>query len=341
MFKNFFQSDGYRKFRQNRLSYWSAILFLSLFFISLLADFLANERPLLVKYKGQYYFPILQYVPETTYNGWLEGEADYSLPSLQAEINQHGFYIMPPIPYRYDTLVSDLTRPAPTPPDRQHWLGTDAEAGDVLARLIYGFRLAVLFGFTLSLFASCIGILAGGIMGYFGGLVDLIGQRFMEIWSAMPVLFLLIILSSLIVPNFWWLLFLLLLFGWMELTDYVRAEVLKVREQDYIKAAKLMGLSPMVILWRHVLPNALTGVVTFLPFILAGSVTTLTSLDFLGFGLPPDSPSLGRLLNQGRDNLNAPWLAITSFSIIALQLCLLIFMGAGLRDALDPRKSRA
>ncbi|MGI9461506.1 MAG: ABC transporter permease [Alphaproteobacteria bacterium] len=338
MAQQFFQSRGWKRFRANRLSFWSAVIFLSLFALSLFADFLANDRPLIVYYKQKIYFPVIQSLPETTFDGFLKGETDYSLKDIRDEISNHGFYIMPPIPYRYDSVLSDLKRPAPTPPDSIHWLGTDAAAGDVLSKLIHGFRLSVLFGFTLTVISSFIGVLAGAAMGYFGGRLDLFGQRFMEIWGSMPVLFLLIILSSLIVPNFWWLLGLLLLFGWMELTGLVRAEVLKVRQQDYIKAARAMGLSPYRVLLRHVLPNSLTSVVTFLPFMLAGSVTTLTALDFLGFGLPPGSPSLGVLLQEGKNNLNAPWLGLTSFFVITLQLSLLTFVGAGLRDALDPRR---
>ena len=335
---SFFQSRAFKRFRANKLSFWSAIIFLLMFGVSLFADLLANERPLLVYYKQHVYFPVVQSLPETSFGGVLRGETDYSLPAIRAEINNHGFYIMPPIPYRYDSVITDLKKPAPTPPDRHHWLGTNSAAGDVLTQLIYGFRISVLFGFMLTIAGTIVGVIAGGAMGFFGGKIDLFGQRLMEIWGSMPVLFLLIILSSLIVPNFWWLLGLLLLFGWMGLTHLVRAEVLKVRQQDYIKAARTMGLSSRRILTHHVLPNALTSVVTFLPFLLAGSVTTLTSLDFLGFGLPPGSPSLGNLLKEGKDNLNAPWLTITAFVVITLQLSLLTFIGAGLRDALDPRR---
>ncbi len=338
MFKLFFFSRAFARFRANRLSFFSAILFLALFTLSLFANFIMNDRPLIIHYKDHWYFPVVQSLPETTFNGYLKGEADYSLPEIRAEIAAHGFMVMPPVRYSYDSVISDLKQPAPTPPDKNHLLGTDTSAGDVLAKLVYGFRLSVLFGFILTIVSSLIGIFAGGLMGYFGGKIDLLGQRFIEIWGSMPVLFLLIILSSFIVPNFWWLLGLLLLFGWMPLTGLVRAEVLKVRQQDYIKAARTMGLPPFRIFTRHVLPNSLTSVVTFMPFMLAGSVTTLTALDFLGFGLPPGSPSLGDLLNQGKNNLNAPWLGLTSFFVIMLQLSLLTFIGAGLRDALDPRR---
>ncbi|MDI9314060.1 MAG: ABC transporter permease [Hydrotalea sp.] len=335
---SFFQTRGFKRFRANKLSFYAAVIFLLLFGVSLFADVLANDRPVVVYYKHHVYFPVFQSLPETTFGGVLRGETDYSLMSIRSEINNNGFYIMPPIHYRYDSIITDLKQPSPTPPDRRHWLGTDSSAGDVLAELLYGFRISVLFGFMLTIASTIIGVIAGGAMGFFGGKIDLLGQRFMEIWGAIPMLFLLIILSSLIVPNFWWLFFLLLLFGWMQLTHLVRAEVLRVRQQDYIKAARVMGLSSWRIITHHVLPNALTSVVTFLPFLLAGSVTTLTSLDFLGFGLPPGSPSLGYLLKEGKDNINALWLSMTSFIVITTQLSLLTFIGAGLRDALDPRR---
>ncbi|MCX8515968.1 MAG: ABC transporter permease subunit, partial [Alphaproteobacteria bacterium] len=256
LLQQIFTSRAFRRFRANRVSFWAAIIFLSLFVFSLLADVIANDKPLFVLYRGHAYIPIAQFLPETTFRGQLEGETDYSLPAIREEIADNGFFIMPPIPYSYDTLATNLTAPAPTPPDRHHWLGTDAAAGDVLAKLIHGFRLSVLFGFILTFISSIIGIVAGGLMGYFGGRIDILGQRLLEIWSSMPVLLLLIILSSFVVPNFWWLLGLLLLFGWMSLTSYVRAEVLKVRQQDYIKAARVMGLSHSLILIRHILPNA-------------------------------------------------------------------------------------
>jgi len=247
----------------------------------------------------------------------------------------------PPIPYRYDTVVKDLGVPAPSRPSKRNWLGTDDQARDVMARLIYGFRISVLFGLTLTLFSSLIGVAAGAVQGYFGGLTDLMFQRFMEVWSGLPVLYLLIILASVVEPTFWWLLGLMLLFSWMSLVGVVRAEFLRARNFDYVRAARALGLSPLTIMRRHVLPNAMVATLTFMPFILNGSITTLTSLDFLGFGLPPGSPSLGELLAQGKNNLQAPWLGLTGFLVLATMLSLLIFVGEAVRDAFDPRKTVA
>jgi len=328
-------------FRANRRGYWSLWIFLTLFVLSLSAELLANDRPLLVRYDGQLYFPIVRAYPETTFGGVFPTEAVYRDPAVQKDIEAKGWIVWAPIPFRYDTINYTLPVPAPAPPSRVNWLGTDDQGRDLAARMIYGFRTSVLFGLTLTLFSSVVGVIAGGIQGYFGGLVDLTFQRVIEIWSGMPVLYLLIILASIVEPNFWWLLGLMLLFSWMSLVGVVRAEFLRARNFDYVRAARALGVSNRVTMVRHVLPNAMVATLTFLPFILNGSITTLTSLDFLGFGLPPGSPSLGEILAQGKANLQAPWLGITGFAVLAVMLSLLIFIGEAVRDAFDPRKTVA
>jgi microcin C transport system permease protein len=325
-------------FRANRRGFWSLWIFLALFIASLGAEFIANDRPLLVSYGGHLYFPVLADYSEKTFGGDLEIMADYRDPYLSQHIREHGWAIWPLIPFSYRTINYDLPSPAPSPPDSVNWLGTDDQGRDVLARLIYGFRISVLFGLALTIASSVIGVAAGAVQGYYGGLTDLLFQRFIEVWSGLPVLFLLIILSSIVQPNFWWLLGIMLLFSWMSLVDLVRAEFLRARNFDYVRAARALGVSNPVIIWRHVLPNAMVATLTFLPFILNGSITTLTSLDFLGFGLPPGSPSLGELLAQGKNNLQAPWLGFTSFFVLAVMLSLLIFVGEAVRDTFDPRK---
>ncbi len=325
-----------RNFKANRRGYWSFWIFLALLVITLPAEFVANDDPVLVRYDGAFYFPVLVSYPESTFGGFY-AVTDYTDPLIREEIEGKGWILGPPIPYGYDTSVN-TPGPAPSPPSRDNWLGTDDKARDVVARLIYGFRISVLFGLILTVLSSVIGVTVGAIQGFFGGLTDLIGQRLIEIWGGMPVLFLLIILASIITPNFWWLLGLMLLFSWTALVGVVRAEFLRARNFDYIKAARALGISNRTIMIRHVLPNAMVATVTFLPFITAGSVTTLTALDFLGFGLPVGSPSLGELLNQAKDNLHAPWLGFTAFFTIAIMLSLLVFIGEAVRDAFDPRK---
>jgi microcin C transport system permease protein len=325
-------------FRANRRGFWSLWIFLALFILSLGAEFIANERPLVVAYEGRLYFPVFVDYPETTFGGEFPTAADYRDPYLRQHIQEHGWAVWPPIPFSYNTINYNLTSPAPSPPDAVNWLGTDDQGRDVSARLIYGFRISVLFGLVLTAASSVIGVAAGAVQGYYGGLTDLLFQRFIEVWSGLPVLFLLIILSSIIQPNFWWLLGIMLLFSWMSLVDLVRAEFLRARNFDYVRAAKALGVTNPVIIWRHVLPNAMVATLTFLPFILNGSITTLTSLDFLGFGLPPGSPSLGELLSEGKSNLQAPWLGLTAFFTLAVMLSLLIFIGEAVRDAFDPRK---
>lgn len=326
-------------FKQNRRGYYAFIAFAVLFFISLFAEFIANDKPWLMSYEGKLYFPIFKTYPETTFGGDFETEANYRDPYLEKIITQKGWMIWPPIRYSYQTINYQLTMPAPARPSSENLLGSDDQGRDVLARLIYGFRTSVLFGLVLTLISSVIGIIAGGTQGYFGGRYDLFFQRFIEIWSGLPILYMLIILGSFVEPNFWWLLGLMLLFSWMGLVSVVRAEFLRARNFDYVRAAQALGVSNRVIMWRHVLPNAMVATLTYLPFILNSSITTLTSLDFLGFGLPPGSPSLGEMLTQGKNNLQAPWLGMTSFLAIACLLSLLIFVGEAVRDAFDPRKT--
>ena len=326
-------------FRSSRRGMISLAVFGLLFFVSLFAELLANNRPILIRYDGAFYSPMLRDYPETTFGGDFPTNAVYTDHELQTLIREKGGWIVwPPIPYSYDTVLKGDGRKALLPPSWEHLLGTDDQARDVMARLIYGFRISVLFGFALTLLSAVIGIIAGAVQGYFGGMVDLLMQRFLEIWSSMPTLYLLIILASFIQPGFWVLLGIMLLFSWMSLVGLVRAEFLRGRNFDYVRAARALGMQNSRIMFRHILPNAMTASLTFLPFILAGSVTTLTSLDFLGFGLPVGSPSLGELLLQGKNNLNAPWLAFTGFFIIALMLSLLVFIGEAVRDAFNPRK---
>ncbi len=329
-------------FKANRRGYWSLWIFLALFFFSLFAEFIANDKPLLISYENEFYYPVLQAYPETTFDGEFETEADYRDPFVQELIeDKGGWMIWPVIRYTYDTINLDLPVPAPAPPSGENWLGTDDQGRDVVARLIYGFRISVLFGLILTLISSVIGVIAGAIQGYFGGWTDLLFQRFIEIWTSIPSLYLLIIIAAVIEPSFWILLSILLLFSWVALVGVVRAEFLRGRNFEYVNAARALGVSDPVIMFKHLLPNAMVATLTFMPFILNGSIATLTSLDFLGFGLPPGSPSLGELLAQGKANLQAPWLGITGFLMIATMLSLLIFVGEAVRDAFDPRKTFA
>ncbi|MCL9819046.1 ABC transporter permease [Helicobacter colisuis] len=330
----FFTQRHYHTFKANKKAFYSLWIFLGIFIISLNAEFIANDKPLYIRYDNQNYFPIFQSYPETTFGGDFESEANYNDPYLQDLIKQKGFLIMPPIPYSYDTIIYTLPSPAPTPPSLLNPLGTDDLGRDVVARLLYGLKTSILFAFILTFFSSIIGLLIGAICGYFGGKIDLFGQRLIEIWSGMPILFILIILASLLQPTFWTILFAVLLFSWIALVPFVRAEFLKVRNLDYIKAAKMLGVSHYRIIFYHILPNALVALLTYLPFILCGSITTLASLDFLGLGLPPPNASLGEILAQGKNNLNAPWLGLSGFFALSILLCLLVFIGEGLRDCL-------
>jgi len=327
-------------FRKNKRGYWSLWIFTTLFVLSLFAEIIANDAPLVVSYKGDLYYPVAVDYTELTFGGEFESPADFKDPYIQDLIHNQGdgWIIWPLIKYNYNTINYDLPVPAPSPPTLDNPLGTDDQARDVLARVIYGFRISILFAVVLTLASSVIGVIAGAIQGYYGGKVDLFFQRFIEIWSGLPVLFLLIILASIVEPNFWWLLGIMLLFSWMQLVDVVRAEFLRGRNLEYVRAARALGLNNRMIMFRHILPNAMVATLTFMPFIFNGSVVTLTALDFLGFGLPPGSPSLGELVSQGKTNLHAPWLGITAFCSLALMLTLLIFIGEAVRDAFDPRK---
>ena len=343
-------------FRRNRLGYWSFLIFTALFVTSLFAEFIANDRPLVVSYKGEILFPVLIDYPDEKFGGFY-ARPNYRSAETRAEIADNGWAIWPPIPYSYDTIIDGLPTPSPSPPTwmlteaqcqnvgkpcsalEKHWLGTDNTTRDVLARIIYGFRISVLFGLILALISSVIGVIAGAVQGYFGGWVDLALQRFIEVWSGIPTLYLIIIISAFIEPGFFVLLGILLLFSWVSLVGVVRAEFLRARNFEYVRAARALGLSNIRIMSRHLLPNAMVATLTFLPFILNGSIGTLTSLDFLGFGLPPGSASLGELLAQGKDNIQAPWLGLTGFFVVAVMLSLLVFAGEAVRDAFDPRKS--
>ncbi len=326
-------------FKRNRRGYWSLWIFLLLFGFSLFAELVANDRPLIVSHQQQLYWPLLNDYTEVDFGGEFPLPADYRDPYLQELVeNEGGWMLWPLIRFGYSTINYDLDQPAPSPPSTTNWLGTDDQGRDVLARVIYGFRISVLFALALTIASSIIGVCAGAIQGYYGGRIDLLFQRFIEIWSGLPVLFLLIILASLVQPNFWWLLGIMLLFSWMNLVDVVRAEFLRGRNLEYVRAAKALGLSDPRIMYRHVLPNAMIATLTFMPFVFNGAIVTLTALDFLGFGLPPGSPSLGELVAQGKENLHAPWLGITAFCSLAIMLTLLIFIGEAVRDAFDPRK---
>lgn len=326
-------------FRQNRRGYFSLIAFVVLFTVCLFAEFIANDRPLLIRFDGQWYAPVLRDYSEDSFGkDFFPTEADYTDPALAKVINEKGWMIWPAIPFGNQTVVKNLGRPAPSPPSWRNLLGTDDQARDVLARVIYGFRISVLFGFSLTIVSSTIGIAAGAVQGFYGGRVDLFFQRFIEIWGNMPELYMLIILASIITPSFWILLIFLLLFSWMRLTGVVRAEFLRGRNLEYVRAAKALGLSDTRVMWRHILPNAMVATLTFLPFTLSGSVTILATLDFLGFGLPPGSASLGDLVAQGKNNLSAPWLGLTAFVVLGFVLTLLIFIGEAVRDAFDPRR---
>jgi len=328
-------------FKANRRGFFSLWIFLALFIPTLFAEFIANDKPLLVKYEGSYFVPVIVDYAETTFGGDFPTSADYRDPFIANKIKKSGWMFWTPVRYSYDTINYDLPVPAPAPPGAENWLGTDDQGRDVVARAIYGFRISVLFGLTLTILSSVIGVAAGAVQGYFGGVIDLVFQRFIEIWGGLPMLFLLIILASIVEPNFWWLLGLMLLFSWVGLVGVVRAEFLRARNFDYVKAAHALGVSNRVIMFKHILPNAMVATLTFLPFILNSSIVTLTSLDFLGFGLPAGSPSLGELLIQGKANLQAPWLGITAFMVLAVMLSLLVFVGEAVRDAFDPRKTFA
>jgi microcin C transport system permease protein len=333
---------AWQRFRANRLGFGSLVLFAVLFALSLLAEVLSNDKPLVARYQGHWYAPIVQNLPETTFGGDFDSPTDFLDPFIQAQFERPGNWALyPPNPYHHSTLNYFAKQPNPAPPSSDNWLGTDDRGRDVVARLLYGFRLSVLFALALTLFGTVIGVLTGALQGFFGGKTDLAMQRFIEVWSAMPELYLLIIFSAVFDPSVTLLLVLLGLFGWMGLSDYVRAEFLRNRQLDYVRAARALGLSNTQIIWRHVLPNSLTPVVTFLPFRMSGAILALTSLDFLGLGVPPGTPSLGELLAQGKNNIDAWWISLSTFAVLVVTLMLLTFMGDALRDALDPRKANA
>jgi len=349
-------------FRANRRGYWSLWIFLVLFLLTLGSELIASDRPIVAVYKGEWLFPIVENYPESKFGGFL-ATTNFRDPANRDEINAHGWMLFPPIRFSFDTVDNSLPTSAPTPPSwtqsvdvrcsaypqqtadadcnwgNMHWLGTDDQGRDVVARLLYGIRISVLFGFALTLISSVVGVIAGAVQGYFGGWTDLVFQRLIEIWTAIPSLYLLLIISSVIAPSFWTLLGILLLFSWVALVGLVRAEFLRGRNFEYVAAARALGVSNVTIMWRHLLPNAMVATTTFLPFILSGAITTLTALDFLGYGLPAGSPSLGELLSQGKDNLQAPWLAATGIVSVAFLLSLLVFIGEATRDAFDPRKT--
>ena len=352
----------WENFKANRRGYWSLWIFLVIFVLSLFAECIANDRPILASYKGELLFPVVIDYPEEKFGGFL-AETDYRSDFITEEIEANGWMIWPPIRYSYSTTNSNIPHSAPTKPfwlmskeercagypggaadpnctvSNLNWLGTDDQARDVLARVIYGFRISVLFGLVLTICSAVVGVTAGAIQGYFGGWTDLLMQRFIEIWSSMPVLYILLIIAAILPPGFWILLGIMLLFSWVGFVGVVRAEFLRARNFEYVRAARALGVGNATIMYRHLLPNAMVATLTFLPFILSGSITTLTSLDFLGFGMPPGSPSLGELIAQGKENLQAPWLGLTAFVVMSVMLSLLIFVGEATRDAFDPRKT--
>lgn len=340
MFNNPLAEARWLRFKANKRGFISLWIFTILFGLSLFAEIIANDKPLLVSYDNQLFVPVINEYAETEFGGEFETEADYKDPYVIELIEDSGYIVWPIIPFSYDTINFDISGAVPSEPDSVNWLGTDDKGRDVLARIIYGFRISVLFGFILTIVSSVVGVVVGATQGYYGGWVDLFGQRFIEVWSGMPTLFLLIILSSFIEPNFWWLLGIMVLFSWMSLVGIVRAEFLRCRNFDYVRAAQAMGVDDKRIMLRHMLPNAMVASLTMMPFILSGSVTTLTSLDFLGFGLPAGSPSLGELLAQGKANLQAPWLGISAFVVLSLMLTLLVFVGEAVRDAFDPHQQK-
>lgn len=352
----------WENFKANRRGYWSLWIFLVIFVLALFAECIANDRPIVASYRGELLLPVLIDYPEEKFGGFL-AQTDYRSDYITEEIEANGWMIWPPIRYSYSSTNSNIPHSAPTKPfwlmskeercsgypggasdpncnlGNLNWLGTDDQARDVLARVIYGFRISVLFGLALTIASAIVGVTAGAVQGYFGGWTDLLMQRFIEIWSSMPVLYILLIIASILPPGFWILLGIMLLFSWVGFVGVVRAEFLRARNFEYVRAARALGVGNVTIMYRHLLPNAMVATLTFLPFILSGSITTLTSLDFLGFGMPPGSPSLGELIAQGKENLQAPWLGLTAFVVMSVMLSLLIFVGEATRDAFDPRKT--
>ena len=327
-----------QRFKDNKLGFGCLILFSIILILSLASELIANDKPLLVKYENTLYVPVFKSYPETAFGGIFETEADYKDPVVQQLINEKGWAVWPLIPYSYQTPNLELAVPVPSAPTAQNWLGTDDQGRDVLARILYGLRVSLLFGFALTFASALLGIIVGAIQGYYGGWVDLIGQRVLEVWGGLPTLFMVMILVSMFTPSVYWLFLIMLFFGWTTLVGLVRAEFLKARNLDYVRAARSLGVTDRTIMFRHILPNAMSSSLSQLPFMLTANITALTALDFLGYGLPPDAASLGELLLQGKSNLNAPWLALSGFFSLAIVLSLLIYIGEATRDAFDPRR---
>lgn len=326
------------RFKKNKLGFRCFVLFMIIFILSLAAEFIANDKPLIVKYQDSFYFPVFKDYPETTYGGVFETATDYQDPVVRELISAHGWMLSPIVPFSFQTPNLDLTVPVPSKPTAQNWLGTDDQGRDVLARVLYGLRVSLLFGFALTICAAILGIIVGAVQGYYGGWIDLLGQRILEVWGGLPMLFMVMILVSMFTPNVYWLFLIMLLFGWTALVGLVRAEFLRARNFDYVRAARALGVTDRTIIFRHILPNAMSSSLSQLPFMLTANITALTALDFLGYGLPPDAASLGELLLQGKNNLNAPWLALSGFFTLAIVLSLLIYIGEATRDAFDPRQ---
>ena len=327
-----------QRFKDNKLGFGCLILFSIILILSLASELIANDKPLLVKYENTLYVPVFKSYPETAFGGIFETEADYKDPVVQQLINDKGWAVWPLIPYSYQTPNLELAVPVPSAPTAQNWLGTDDQGRDVLARILYGLRVSLLFGFALTFASALLGIIVGAIQGYYGGWVDLIGQRILEVWGGLPTLFMVMILVSMFTPSVYWLFLIMLFFGWTTLVGLVRAEFLKARNLDYVRAARSLGVTDRTIMFRHILPNAMSSSLSQLPFMLTANITALTALDFLGYGLPPDAASLGELLLQGKSNLNAPWLSLSGFCSLAIVLSLLIYIGEATRDAFDPRR---
>lgn len=327
-----------QRFKQNRLGFYCLIIFVVIFCLSLVAELVANDRPILLKYDQSYYFPVFKDYPETEFGGVFETTADYKDPVVQQLIDDNGWAVWPMIPFSYDTPNYALDVPMPSPPSKQNWLGTDDQGRDVLARILYGLRVSLIFGLALTFFAAVVGVIVGALQGYYGGWVDLLGQRVLEVWGGLPTLFMVMILVSMFSPSVYWLFVIMLIFGWPALVGLVRAEFLRARNLDYVRAARCLGVKDSTLMFRHILPNAMSSSLSQLPFMLTANITALTALDYLGYGLPPGSASLGELLLQGKNNLDAPWLALSGFFSLALVLSLLIYIGEATRDAFDPRR---
>lgn len=335
----FINGEKFNKFKKNKRAFYALILFAIVFVLSLFSELIANDKPLIVKYKNNYYFPIVFNYNDDFFGGDFPTEANYKDITIKQNIEQNGWMLMPIVPYSFNTVDYELAQATPSAPNQTHWLGTDESGRDILARILYGIRLSIIFAFLLTLVSSLIGIVIGAVQGYFGGKTDLILQRVIEIWDSLPQMFILIIIASVFLPTFWGLLLILLLFSWTGLTGMVRAEFLRLRNFEFVKAARVMGVGNVRIMFRHILPNALVTSITFIPFIMAEAITALSALDFLGLGLPEDYPSLGDLVRQGKDNLQAPWIGVSIFIVLSGLLSMLIFIGEGVRDALDTRKN--